>query len=93
MNSLKATGFHKVRLESFAGGHDIYQPHIGEALKWFVAEAGKQNPATTPKDSFGSSIVELVKANPFVIPNRADDEGPHTETIGHIRVAWVMPTA
>ena len=42
-NSLKATGF-KVRLESFAGGHDIYQPHIGEALRWFIA----QSPTTSP---------------------------------------------
>ena len=64
MNSLKATGFHKVRLESFAGGHDIYQPHIGEALKWFVAEAGKQNPTTTPGDSFDSFFKKSLKLAP-----------------------------
>jgi hypothetical protein len=37
MKSLKATGFHKVRLESFAGGHDIYhqceQRNIMELIK------------------------------------------------------------
>lgn len=32
-NSLKGTGFYKVRLENFDGAHDIYQPHIGEALR------------------------------------------------------------
>ena len=38
-NSLQGTGFHKVRLESFDGAHDIYQPHIGEALRWFLAQS------------------------------------------------------
>jgi Glycogen recognition site of AMP-activated protein kinase len=52
MNSLKSTGFRKVRLESHPGGHDIYQPHIDEALKWFVAEAGNTIPAGRPGDSF-----------------------------------------
>ena len=37
--SLQGTGFHKVRLESHNGAHDIYQPHISEALRWFIAEA------------------------------------------------------
>lgn len=38
-NSLRATGFQKVRLEIFDGGHEVYQPHIGEALRWFAAQA------------------------------------------------------
>jgi predicted esterase len=38
-NSLKATGFQKVRLESFDGARDIYQPHIAEALRWFIAQS------------------------------------------------------
>ena len=49
--SLQATGFRNVRLESFDGGHDIYQPHIGEALRWFVAQSlpstGAQQAAKT----------------------------------------------
>ena len=42
-NSLRGTGFQKVRLESFDGGHDIYQPHIGEALRWFLAQSPKSS--------------------------------------------------
>jgi hypothetical protein len=41
--SLQGTGFRKVRLESFDGAHDIYQPHISEALRWFVAQSGSQS--------------------------------------------------
>ena len=37
--SLQGTGFRKVRLESFDGAHDIYQPHITEALRWFIAQS------------------------------------------------------
>jgi len=49
-NSLKGTGFQKVRLESFDGAHDIYRPHIGEALRWFVAESSKSSPAGHQSD-------------------------------------------
>jgi hypothetical protein len=48
-NSLRSTGFQKVRLESFDGGHDIYQPHIGEALRWFIAQSPKSS--TSPSRS------------------------------------------
>ncbi len=44
--SLTGTGFQKVRLESFDGAHDIYQPHIAEALQWF---AGNAAPSGTPE--------------------------------------------
>lgn len=47
-NSMKGTGFQKVRLETHSGAHDVYQPHIGEALKWFVAESGKGAKLSTP---------------------------------------------
>jgi hypothetical protein len=46
-NSLRSTGFQKVRLESFDGAHDIYQPHIGEALRWFVAQVPKSSSAAS----------------------------------------------
>jgi hypothetical protein len=49
-NSLKGTGFQKVRLESFDGAHDIYQPHIGEALRWFVAGSPKSSPTRRDSD-------------------------------------------
>jgi predicted esterase len=49
-NSLRGTGFQKVRLESFDGAHDIYQPHIGEALRWFVAESAKSSPGRRESD-------------------------------------------
>ena len=51
-NSLRATGFQKVRLEHFDGAHDVYQPHIGEALKWFVAESNKNNPTQRASSDF-----------------------------------------
>ncbi len=38
-NSVQATGFRKVRLESFDGAHDVYQPHVTEALRWFLAQS------------------------------------------------------
>jgi hypothetical protein len=49
-NSLKATGFQKVRLESFDGAHDIYQPHIGEALRWFIAQSSTTSPGKRESD-------------------------------------------
>jgi Glycogen recognition site of AMP-activated protein kinase len=51
-NSLRGTGFQKVRLEHFDGAHDVYQPHIGEALKWFVAESNKNNPTQRASSDF-----------------------------------------
>jgi len=51
-NSLRATGFQKVRLEHFDGAHDVYQPHIGEALRWFVAESNKNNPTQRASSDF-----------------------------------------
>jgi hypothetical protein len=50
-NSLKATGFSKVRLENFDGAHDIHQPHIGEALRWFIAQSGTSSASPTPRKS------------------------------------------
>jgi dienelactone hydrolase len=50
-NSLKATGF-KVRLESHDGAHDIYAPHIGEALRWFTAQSSGGTTTTKPKSDF-----------------------------------------
>ena len=48
-NSLQGTGFRKVRLESFDGAHDIYQAHISEALRWFMAQSPSNSgtPAAT----------------------------------------------
>jgi hypothetical protein len=51
-SSLRATGFQKVRLESFAGAHDIYQPHITESLEWFVAESVRNAPAQRSSSDF-----------------------------------------
>jgi hypothetical protein len=49
-NSLKATGFQKVRLENFDGAHDVYQPHIGEALRWFIAQSSTTSPGKRESD-------------------------------------------
>jgi hypothetical protein len=50
-NSLRATGFRKLRLEAFEGAHDIYQPHIGEALRWFIAQSAKAGASPTATQS------------------------------------------
>ena len=57
-NSLHGSGFMKLRLETFDGGHDIYQPHIGEALRWFAAQ-GSPNPSATPRKSDLDSFKKL----------------------------------
>jgi hypothetical protein len=46
--SMQRTGFQKVRLEIHPGAHDIYQPHIGEALRWFVTASRTSVKAPTP---------------------------------------------
>jgi AMP-activated protein kinase-like protein len=51
-NSLHATGFQKLRLESFDGAHDVYQPHIAEALRWFNAQSPKSAGTPTPNSDF-----------------------------------------
>lgn len=44
-DSLRATGFKEVRLETYAGGHDPHAPHTGQALAWFEElEAARQKP-------------------------------------------------
>ncbi|MGI8430911.1 MAG: hypothetical protein ACR2MW_01280 [Chthoniobacterales bacterium] len=52
--SLRRRGFRRVRLESHDGAHVVYQPHIGEALNWFleVASGGKKSPTPSALDSF-----------------------------------------
>lgn len=49
-NSMKASGFNKVRLESYDGAHDVYSPHTTEALSWFMAEFTKRAPAKRESD-------------------------------------------
>ena len=52
--SLRGGGFYKVRLESFEGAHEVYTPHVGEALRWFVAQGagGKTGASASPSSSF-----------------------------------------
>lgn len=38
--SLLHTGFRRVALEHFPGGHEVYLPHFGRALDWFRRESG-----------------------------------------------------
>jgi hypothetical protein len=44
--SLRGGGFYKVRLESHDGAHDVYQPHVSEALRWFMAQAPRAKAAS-----------------------------------------------
>lgn len=53
--SLRGGGFYKVRLESHDGAHDVHQPHISEALRWFIAQAQSSRPAgasSSPSSDF-----------------------------------------
>jgi len=44
-DSLRATGFKEVRLETYAGGHDPFAPHTELALAWFEElAAARQKP-------------------------------------------------
>lgn len=44
-DSLRATGFKEVRLETYAGGHDPFAPHTEMALAWFEElAAARQKP-------------------------------------------------
>ncbi len=40
--ALRADGFSRVRLESYAGGHVLAPAHVGAALRWFLATAQKE---------------------------------------------------
>ncbi len=51
--SMRRTGFRKVRLETHDGAHVVCQPHIGEALRWFVTASSPSGKAPTPS-SFNS---------------------------------------
>ena len=59
--SLEGTGFRKVRLESFDGAHNIYQPHIGEALRWFIAQSA---PTSAGQTSRASDFDKFFKKKP-----------------------------
>jgi hypothetical protein len=60
--SLQGTGFRKVRLERFDGAHDIYQPHISEALKWFIAQSSPSS--STQSASRSSDFDKFFKKKP-----------------------------
>ncbi len=53
-SSLRGGGFYKVRLESHDGAHDVYPPHVNEALRWFIAQASpaKAAPGSSPSSDF-----------------------------------------
>lgn len=48
LESMRQTGFRKVRLETHDGAHVVCQPHIGEALRWFVAASSPSVKSPTP---------------------------------------------
>ncbi len=41
-DNLTDTGFTTVKFERFNGSHEVYAPHIEEALRWFSAENAKR---------------------------------------------------
>jgi hypothetical protein len=40
--ALRGIGFQTVRMESHPGRHEIYQPHLQQALEWFAAESARK---------------------------------------------------
>jgi hypothetical protein len=40
-HAMEHEGFENLRFEHFDGGHELYQPHLEEALTWFLAGGGK----------------------------------------------------
>jgi hypothetical protein len=52
--SLRRSGFRKVRLETHDDAHVVHQPHITAALQWFleVASGGAKSPTPSAFDSF-----------------------------------------
>ncbi|MEO7166213.1 MAG: hypothetical protein ABI787_12875 [Spartobacteria bacterium] len=50
--SMRRTGFRKLRLETHDGAHVIYQPHIVEALRWFAAVGSTPSGPPQPLSSF-----------------------------------------
>lgn len=53
--SLRGSGFRKLRLESFDGGHVVHEPHVSEALRWFIAQSSATTApqaTATPSSSF-----------------------------------------
>jgi hypothetical protein len=41
-------GFKNLRVEHFDGWHQLYQPHLEEALTWFLAGGGKPGASPSP---------------------------------------------
>ncbi len=41
-SDLARTGFHPLKLERFPGGHEVYAPHVEEALRWFSEENARR---------------------------------------------------
>lgn len=55
MNSMKGSGFKKIKLESYPGAHDPYPQHTTEALAWFLSEGtsgARPRPSASAFDSF-----------------------------------------
>ncbi len=50
-DSMKRTGFSKVRLEGHDGAHVVSQPHVTEALQWFTSTGGA-TPTPSSFDTF-----------------------------------------
>ncbi len=47
-HALDHDGFKNVRYEHFDGGHQLYQPHLQAALRWFLEQKSNRNPRGSP---------------------------------------------
>jgi len=41
LNTMDKSGFKRLKLETYDGGHELYKPHIAAALDWFASEENK----------------------------------------------------
>ena len=41
LQSMDKSGFKKLKLETYDGGHELYKPHVMTALDWFTSEQNK----------------------------------------------------
>jgi hypothetical protein len=50
-HAMEHEGFKNLRFEHFDGGHELYQPHLQEALAWFLSRDGKARASPSPSAS------------------------------------------
>ena len=61
--SLRGNGFRKLRLENFDGAHVVHEPHVSEALRWFIAQSSAASGSPSPAQR-SSELDKFFKKTP-----------------------------